>query len=445
MSRNSIRSLMVGILGLVCGALIIFVVPAKTFFVPAEILSTEGSATGSQATGERWACPMLDFIGTKPGKCPVCGMTLQRVTAGEISREHAKRMGVKLTTIQTGPAVVTIRAYGAVRYDDRTEHLVIARVKGRVVKRHGGALHAGVFVAVGDPLVDLYSPEVFTIQGELAAAIKLEDKALIGAYTERLARLHLEHVAEAITKGEAPMDTITIRSPFAGRVVLDEEANKDGMPKIGSEIMSDQPIVRLVDPDVYMVVVHVPEPRARLIREGQRVELASDDVGELPDVAAHVSWVAPEINPEIRAREVHLHLTDVAHRLLPGSLVNARFKAALAADFTPADANDAATWGQFPIIPASAVLSTGVRSIAWKLEKTEADGRQHFVIAPLALGQRLEDDNGNDRFVVRAGLSAGDQVATQGVFLIDSQAQLAGSPSLLFPLGASASSAQHQH
>ena len=435
MTQPSLVTWSVGIIGLLCGMAAIFTVPTATFFV-----TTEGSE--KSATGERWACPMLDFVGTKPGTCPVCGMTLQRVTAGEISREHAKRMGVLLTKVETGPALMTIRAYGAVRYDDRTERVVVARVKGRVVKRSGGALHPGLMVQVGDPLLDLYSPEVFAIQGELAAAIQLGDKALTAALMQRLTRLNLKHVADAIIKGDAPTDTITIRSPYAGRVVLDDEAGKEAMAKIGGEIMPDQPVVRLVDPDVYMLVVHVPEPRARLIREGQRVELASDDGGELPDVSAHVSWVAPELDPEIRAREVHLHLTDPAQRLLPGSLVNARFKAALAPDQTPADPDDATTWGQFIIIPASAVLSTGVRSVAWKLDKTEADGRQHFSIAPLALGQRLENDHGNDRYVVRAGLQAGDQVATQGVFLIDSQAQLAGSPSLLFPLGAAGPAAQ---
>jgi Cu(I)/Ag(I) efflux system membrane fusion protein len=194
-----------------------------------------------------------------------------------------------------------------------------------------------------------------------------------------------------------------------------------------------------------MVVVHVPEPRARLIREGQPVEIASDDVGELPDVVASVTWVAPELNPEIRAREVHLHLRDPNNRLLPGSLVNARFKAVLGPDMKPADPSDPTTWGHFPLVPASAVLSTGVRNIAWKVRKIEADGRQQFTIAPLALGQRLEDENGNDRFVVRAGLAAGDQVAAQGVFLIDSQAQLAGSASLLYPAGAAAPAPAHQH
>jgi Cu(I)/Ag(I) efflux system membrane fusion protein len=46
---------------------------------------------------------------------------------------------------------------------------------------------------------------------------------------------------------------------------------------------------------------------------------------------------------------------------------------------------------------------------------------------------------------VRAGLRPGDEVATQGLFLIDSQAQLAGTPSLLFPTGAVAPAGGHQH
>jgi Cu(I)/Ag(I) efflux system membrane fusion protein len=66
----------------------------------------------------------------------------------------------------------------------------------------------------------------------------------------------------------------------------------------------------------------------------------------------------------------------------------------------------------------------------------QSDGRIRFELTPLALGPRLEDEAGHDRYVVRAGLKPGDEVAAQGAFLIDSQAQLAGTASLLFPRGA---------
>jgi Cu(I)/Ag(I) efflux system membrane fusion protein len=63
----------------------------------------------------------------------------------------------------------------------------------------------------------------------------------------------------------------------------------------------------------------------------------------------------------------------------------------------------------------------------------------------VALGPRLEDEAGNDRYVIRAGLQPGDEVATQALFLIDSQAQLAGSASLLFPDGSVNTAPAHQH
>ncbi len=340
-----------------------------------------------------------------------------------------------------------MRAYGAVRYDDRTLQVVIPRVGGRVVKRHEAARHPGTLIEAGAPVVDLYSPEAYAAQAELAAAVKLGDQSAIRALAQRFARWNLPAVADAVIAGGDPVDTITITTPFAGRVVLalEGEAMTSALPQVGQEVMADAPLLRLVDPAAYMVVIHVPETRAHWLRVGQPVRLASDDAGELPDVQASVAWVAPELNLEIRTREVHLHLRDPAGRLLPGSLVEARIEAVLAGDATAADPSQPETWGTFTLVPKTAVLSTGVRHVAWRLAERQRDGRARFELAALALGPRIEDESGNDLYVVRAGLAPGDEVATQGAFLIDSQAQLAGTPSLLFPLGATAPAPAHQH
>jgi Cu(I)/Ag(I) efflux system membrane fusion protein len=210
-------------------------------------------------------------------------------------------------------------------------------------------------------------------------------------------------------------------------------------------VKADAPLLRLVDPSAYMLVVHVPETRAHWLKVDQPVRLASDDRGELPDVEATLAWVAPELNLEIRAREVHIHLRDPNGRLLPGGLVNARIEAALRADLEVADATKPETWGKFVLVPKTAVLSTGVRHVAWRVAERQGDGRVRFELAALALGPRIEDETGNDLYIVRAGLKPGDEVAAQGVFLIDSQAQLAGTPSLLFPNGAVAPATGHQH
>jgi Cu(I)/Ag(I) efflux system membrane fusion protein len=426
--------------GLVLGAGIIALLPRDTLFTVSTVHDH-----AEPVTGERWACPMMDFIGNKPGDCPVCGMKMTKVTAGELTREQQRRMGVELTTITEGPAEIVVRGYGTADYDNRFTSVVIARVSGRIVKRYMATWGCCETVGKGAPIIDLYSPEAFAAQGELLAAIKLGNQATVQAIKDRFARWNLSEVAEAVINGGEPQDTVTIRSPVAGQVVMREFEKVNEMFELGKEIMADTPLLKLVDPDKLTVVVHVPELRANFLREGQKVELSSDDRGPLPQIEAKIDRLGREIDPEIRSREVRLYLTGASKVLQPGSLVSARMKGVLGADLHPANLAAPDTWGQFPLIPKTAVISTGVRHVAWRVAGRTPDGRIRFELAPLALGPRIEDEAGNDVYVIRAGLKPGDEVATQGAFLIDSQAQLAGTPSLLFPQGALAPAAAHQH
>ncbi len=431
--------------GLLVGAFTVSLIPSDTLFTSGDDHAGHDLAADGEP-GARYACPMMDFIGTKPGDCPVCGMKMTRVTAGELTREQSRRMGIETTVVKTGSATATVRAHGLADYDHRFTETVIPRVPGRIVKRHSATLSDRAPLAAGEPLIDLYSEEVIAAQAELQSALKLNDTALTTALRARFERWHLADVAQAIIDGGDVRDTITIRSPFGGQVLLADEEAVNAALAVGNEVAADTPLLRLVDPDKLVLVVQVPETRARWIAAGQPVHIASDDVGPLPQIDARVGRVAPEINPMLRSREVRIHLAGTRTHLSPGSLVEARLQVALAPDLTPADPHDRATWGEFVLVPKTAVLSTGVRHVAWKMEdRASASGPARFTLAPLALGPRLEDENGNDLYVVRAGLAAGDEIATQGAFLIDSQAQLAGTPSLLYPRGASAPAAAHNH
>ncbi len=441
--------------GLTAGTLLVLAIPQASFFVTHDHAEL---SSASDSSAERWACPMMDFIGSKPGACPVCGMRLERVTAGALTREQQKRMSVATTKIEAGPATVVVRAYGAAEYDERFSQTMVARIAGRIVKRHPATFGCCQEIALGEPVIDLYSPDAFLAQSELAAAVKGGRRELVEALTDRFARWNLSHVAAAIIAGHAPTDTVTLLSPAAGQAWLADQDMVNKTLMVGTDVTADMPLLKLVDAQRLTLVVHVPEPRAHFLRVGQAVLLASDDLGELPDVTAVIARVANEINPKIRAREVRIYLTDGRRRVLPGALIRARFQGVLGPDLEAADPADKTTWGTFPLVPKTAILSTGVRSVAWRVAERKTDGTVQFEPVTVALGPRLEDEAGNDRFVVRAGLKAGDEVATQGLFLIDAQAQLAGSPSLLFPDGAmpaspvstvpgatSAATSPHQH
>ncbi len=425
--------------GLAAGALLISLLPARYVFF-SHAVTNENSATGT-----RYACPMMDYIGYQPGTCPVCGMKLHPVTAGDLQREQQKRMGLELAKIVEGPAMVTVRAYGAAEYDHRFTQVVIPRVAGRIIKRHEATFGCCQVIAAGAPIIDIYSPDIISAQGEFLAALKLGDQKLIRSLRQRFERWNLLDVAEHLEKGGDPQENVTIRSSIAGQVLLEDMDAVDESLEVGREIMPDAVLLRLVDPDKLVLVVHVPESRGRFLREGQSVEIDSDDLGPLPGLEATIGRLAAEIDPQIRTREVRIWLTGARDVLQPGSLVSARMHGVMGPDLKPADPNDEASWGRFGLIPKEAVLSTGVRHVAWKVTGREANGLLRFEIASLALGPRIEDEFGRDQFIVRAGLAAGDEVAAQGAFLIDSQAQLAGSESLLFPLGANAPAAAHQH
>ena len=76
-------------------------------------------------------------------------------------------------------------------------------------------------------------------------------------------------------------------------------------------------------------------------------------------------------------------------------------------------------------VPHSAVLFTGRRSIVY-VEKEEGS----YVLRDVVLGPKADE-----YYPVVEGLSVGEKVVTEGSFLIDSQMQLLGKPSLLFQEG----------
>jgi Cu(I)/Ag(I) efflux system membrane fusion protein len=75
------------------------------------------------------------------------------------------------------------------------------------------------------------------------------------------------------------------------------------------------------------------------------------------------------------------------------------------------------------VIPASAILWTGKRSIVYV---KQAGDEPIFNLREVELGPKL-----GESFVVLAGLNDGEEIATQGAFSIDAAAQLEGKPSMM--------------
>lgn len=102
---------------------------------------------------------------------------------------------------------------------------------------------------------------------------------------------------------------------------------------------------------------------------------------------------------------------------------------------TPVPAAAPATEFGLLTVPASAVLDSGTRRIVY-VEKS----RGLFEPRVVVLGPRTAEF-----FPVLTGLAEGERVVTRGGFLIDSQFQITGHPSLFYPGGLMGDPASHQH
>lgn len=86
-------------------------------------------------------------------------------------------------------------------------------------------------------------------------------------------------------------------------------------------------------------------------------------------------------------------------------------------------------------VPLSAVLDSGTRQIVY-VEKS----RGLFELRAVVVGPRT-----GEFFPVLEGIAEGERVVARGGFLIDSQFQITGHPSLFYPGGLMAGSSAHQH
>lgn len=168
--------------GIFIGAIITLVILKS---LPVQYLSTAGSVDNSTDIDENkplyWVAPMdANYQRDQPGQSPM-GMDLipyygsQNNTMDEgagtikISPSVVNNLGVRTTTASYGVLNTTIETVGYVTYDEDKLVHIHPRVSGWIEKLHINAI--GDPVTKGQPLYDIYSPELVNAQEELLLAL----------------------------------------------------------------------------------------------------------------------------------------------------------------------------------------------------------------------------------------------------------------------------------
>lgn len=376
---------------------------------PAPPAVADTAATPADDEISHYTCPMHPSVHeAHPGSCPICGMTLVPVRKDEartgIVRFEAARLqqsGVRFATVERAPLSRSIQATGSVAWDETKLSDVSLRVGGIVRELFADAL--GAHVSAGEPLLTLYSPELYAAQRELLEALRAQKDARAGEAPDRAdglvraarARLRLWDVADAdvaalVSRG-TPLEAVPVRARTSGYLV---EKNVVA----GDTVAAGERILRIAPLDRVWVDAQVFESDVPLLEVGQRAVVRAPSL-PASGIEAVVAWVQPSLDAGTRTARARLELANPALALRPAMWVEVELLTDL---------------GERLQVPASAVIHAGKRRVVFV---DLGDGRlePRTVETGIASGDAIE---------ITSGLEPGERVVASGNFLIAAESRL---------------------
>lgn len=411
---------------------------------------------GADAAKTLYTCGMHpQVIQDKPGNCPICGMKLTPIrkqvenastgpaapsgerkikyykstmTPGEVRSTPGKdamgmemvpvyedeaaasasqtiaidpvttqNMGIRTALVTRGPLRRNIRTVGIIEYNETALAEVTTKFKGWIEKLFVDA--TGQQVHRGDPLFEIYSPELYSAQREYALALEQGKNAPDGASLRVSALTKLKYfdisagqIAELERTGQ-PSKTLRILAPMDGVVV-------EKMVVQGQMVDPGMKLYRLADLGLVWVQAQIYEQDLAYIKLGQE---ASVTLSYLPDreFRGRVTYIYPNVDEKTRTAQVRMEFHNPGYFLKPGMFATVRVTSELEPSVL--------------LVPDMAILRSGEKNTVFvALEKGKFEPRA------VTLGPQAE----NDMYQVISGLTEGERIVTSGQFMLDSESQL---------------------
>jgi Cu(I)/Ag(I) efflux system membrane fusion protein/cobalt-zinc-cadmium efflux system membrane fusion protein len=377
-----------------------------------------GAGPAPAASAERkvkfWKSPMDGtYVRDAPGK-DYMGHDLVPVYEGEsdqgsgiqIDPVTMQNMGVRTARVERRDLRRTIRAVGLVAYPEQSRFSVNSKIDGWIERLYVN--QSGRFVKKGQPLMEIYSPELVAAQQEyllaLASSRRLSGSSLASATegAQRLleaARTRLaywdidERQIQELERTGQVRKRMTLYSPFSGVVTM-KQANE------GMRIMAGEELLQVSDIAKVWINAEIFEYELPWVHPGLPVTV---EIPFAPDKAlsGQIAYIYPYVRNETRTVQARIELANPGFALKPDMYANVRIEG------RPAMGALA--------VPGDAVLNSGKGQTVFV-----AIGEGRF--EPRAVKTGLSDDQGYAQ--VLSGLSEGETVVTSAQFMLDSESKL---------------------
>jgi Cu(I)/Ag(I) efflux system membrane fusion protein len=361
-----------------------------------------------------------------PSQVQQPAQAVQEAPQVEIAPELQQRIGVKTVAVTVKPIQKTIRTVGRIEIDERKQATVNTKIEGWIEKLYVD--YTGRYVKKGEPLAEIFSPELLATQQEFINTKKwagkqatptkqaghnhdakadtpepvsvmkqmLEKDATVTLEAARQ-RLRLWDISEKqikkIEETGQPVRTLTLYSPASGYIT-------QKMAIQGMKVMPGEKLFDVADLSRIWIVADIYEYELSAVRVGQPVKITlSYFPGQ--EWASRIDFIYPVFSAETRTAKVRLTLSNPGGALKPQMFTNVEIRIDM---------------GRKLMIPDSAVMDTGKGQVVYV-------DRGNGFFEPREIRTGLRADGAVE---VLRGLKAGEKVASSANFLIDSEAQLKG-------------------
>jgi Cu(I)/Ag(I) efflux system membrane fusion protein len=319
------------------------------------------------------------------------------------------------------PLKKILRTIGRVEFDERKLTTVNVKVEGWVEKLY--ADYTGKYVKKGEPLAEIYSPELMSTQlefvnllewkkdkshrfqrnvefewgdrfGTTAKVLTFDLEAVIQVAKQKLALWEIpEEDIKKLEEGNEPAKTMTLRAPSSG-YVFQKPAFK------GTRVSPGDKIFDIVDLSSVWIIADIYEYEIPFVKVGQKARIT---LSYFPgkEFVSKVDFIYPSLSGQTRTAKARFVVPNPDVVLKPQMFANVEMEVDL---------------GERLAIPATAALDTGTRQVVYV-----ETGEGNFIPRQVKLGNRADE-----MVEVMGGLKPGERVASAAVFLIDSEAKLKG-------------------
>jgi RND family efflux transporter MFP subunit len=365
-----------------------------------------------------WYAPMdATYIRDEPGLSPM-GMKLVPKYAGEgagsddnvirIDPVQVQNIGVVSAKAETADIARQSRTVGILDYDVDNITWVNTKFEGWIEKVHVN--YVGEEVRKGQPLFEIYSPELVTTQEEYIRALdyraSLEEsgrpdtlrqaESLFRSTRDRLTYWDItDEQIQNLETSRQVQRLLIVTSPATG--VVAEVMNK---ALEGMFVKPGMDLYKIADLSTVWVHADVYESDMPWVRSGQRAVVSFRNAPE-EKFRGQVLFLYPEVSRETRTMKICVEVPNPERRLRPGMYADVVVQG-------PQVSNAV-------VIPQSAVIHSGERKLVFV-----ALGEGRFEPREVELGVKGE----GDRIQIVKGVASGELVVTQAQFMLDSESRI---------------------